>query len=327
MDSRTIGTQEPQPLLSKKNKNINMRIAVIDLGTNTFHLLIAEAKASQLEILYKTNVPVKLGEGRINDNIIIPAAFERGINCLKDFSQTIGDYQVDQVRATATSAVRSAENGKDFVDAVKAKAGITIETISGDEEADLIYQGVKLSGAITDLSLIMDIGGGSVEFILCDTEKLIWKKSYNIGAARLMQQFFKSDPISDGDKNAILFHIQNQLADLFEICEQYQPGILIGSAGAFETFAELIIRKNNLKADIKTAKTFEFNFDDYIATSIKLLNATHKERAEMPGMIPLRVDMIVIAALITNYTLGRTKINRLTLSTYDLKMGVLASLI
>jgi exopolyphosphatase/guanosine-5'-triphosphate,3'-diphosphate pyrophosphatase len=327
MDSRTIGIEEPQPLLSKKNKNINMRIAVIDLGTNTFHLLIAEAKASQLEILYKTNVPVKLGEGRINDNIIIPAAFERGINCLKDFSQTIGDYQVDQVRATATSAVRSAENGKDFVDAVKAKAGITIETISGDEEADLIYQGVKLSGAITDLSLIMDIGGGSVEFILCDTEKLIWKKSYNIGAARLMQQFFKSDPISDGDKNAILFHIQNQLADLFEICEQYQPKILIGSAGAFETFAELIIRKNNLKADIKTAKTFEFNFDDYIATSIKLLNATHKERAEMPGMIPLRVDMILIAALITNYTLGRTKINRLTLSTYDLKMGVLAGLI
>jgi exopolyphosphatase/guanosine-5'-triphosphate,3'-diphosphate pyrophosphatase len=304
-----------------------MRIAVIDLGTNTFHLLIAEAKGTQLEILYKTNVPVKLGEGRINDNIIIPAAFERGVNCLKDFSQTIAEHEVDQVRATATSAVRSAENGKDFVNAVKEQTGITIETINGDEEADLIYQGVKLSGAITDLSLIMDIGGGSVEFILCDTEKLIWKKSYNIGAARLMQQFFKSDPIADEEKNAILFHIQNQLADLFEICEQYQPEILIGSAGAFETFAELIIRKNNLKADIKTAKTFEFNFDDYIATSIKLLNATHKERAELPGMIPLRVDMIVIAALITNYVLGRCKINRLTLSTYDLKMGVLASLI
>jgi exopolyphosphatase/guanosine-5'-triphosphate,3'-diphosphate pyrophosphatase len=302
-----------------------MRIAVIDLGTNTFHLLIAEAKANQLEILYKTNVPVKLGEGRINDNIIVPAAFERGINCLKNFSQTIAEYQVNEVRATATSAVRSAENGKDFVDAVKTEAGITIETISGDEEAELIYQGVKLSGAITTRSLIMDIGGGSVEFILCDPEKLIWKKSYNIGAARLTQQFFKSDPIADEEKNAILYHVQNQLADLFEICEQYQPKILIGSAGAFETFAELIIRKNNLKTDINTAKTFAFNFDDYIATSIKLLNATHNERAEMPGMIPLRVDMIVIAALITNYVLGRCKINRLTLSTYDLKMGVLAS--
>ncbi|QXU42643.1 exopolyphosphatase [Pedobacter sp. D749] len=304
-----------------------MRVAVIDLGTNTFHLLIAKTTGNQPEILYKTNVPVKLGEGRINDNIIIPAAFERGINCLKDFSQIISDYQVDKVRATATSAVRSAENGKDFVDAVNERTGINIETISGDEEAELIYRGVKLSGAITDLSLIMDIGGGSVEFILCDTENLIWKKSYNIGAARLMQQFFKSDPINDGDKNAILFHIQHQLTDLFDICEKHQPKVLIGSAGAFETFAELIIRKNKLKTDINTTKTFEFNFDDYIATSIKLLNATHKERTEMPGIIPLRVDMIVIAALITNYVLGRSKINRLTLSTYDLKMGVLASLI
>jgi len=304
-----------------------MRVAVIDLGTNTFHLLIAEKAGKELEILYKTNVPVKLGEGRINDNIIIPAAFERGIKCLKDFSHSIAEYQVEQVRATATSAVRSAENGQDFVNAVKEQAGITIETISGDEEAELIYQGVKLSGAITDLSLIMDIGGGSVEFILCDTEKLIWKKSYNIGAARLMQQFFKSDPINNGDKNAILFHVQNQLANLFDICEKHQPKVLIGSAGAFETFAELIIRKNNLKADINTIKTFEFNFDDYIEIAGKLLNSTHQERSAMPGIIPLRVDMIVIAALITNYVLGRSKINRLTLSTYDLKMGVLASLI
>nr|WP_315422750.1 exopolyphosphatase [uncultured Pedobacter sp.] len=304
-----------------------MRVAVIDLGTNTFHLLIAEKAGKELGILYKTNVPVKLGEGRINDNIIIPAAFERGINCLKDFSQIINDYQVDKVRATATSAVRSAENGKDFVNAVNERTGINIETISGDEEAELIYQGVKLSGAITDLSLIMDIGGGSVEFILCDTENLIWKKSYNIGAARLMQQFFKSDPINDGDKNAILFHIQNQLTDLFNICEKHQPKVLIGSAGAFETFAELIIRKNKLKTDINTTKTFEFNFDDYIEIAGKLLNSNHQERSAMPGIIPLRVDMIVIAALITNYVLGRSKINRLTLSTYDLKMGVLASLI
>ncbi|MGQ7854928.1 Ppx/GppA phosphatase family protein [Pedobacter sp. WC2501] len=304
-----------------------MRVAVIDLGTNTFHLLIAEKAGKELEILYKTNVPVKLGEGRINDNIIIPAAFERGINCLKDFSEIIADYQVDKIRATATSAIRSAENGKDFVDAVNEKTGISIETISGEEEAELIYQGVKLSGAITDLSLVMDIGGGSVEFILCDTERLIWKKSYNIGAARLMQQFFKSDPINDGDKNAILFHIQNQLINLFDICEKHQPKVLIGSAGAFETFAELIIRKNKLKTDINTTKTFEFNFDDYIEIAGKLLNSTHQERSAMPGIIPLRVDMIVIAALITNYVLGRSKINRLTLSTYDLKMGVLASLI
>jgi len=303
-----------------------MRIAVIDLGTNTFHLLIAETNGEQFEILYKTNVPVKLGEGRINENIIIPAAFERGINTLKNFKETILTFQVDQIKATATSAVRSAENGKDFVKAAKELAGIEIETITGDEEAKLIYEGVKLSGAIQEKCLIMDIGGGSVEFILCDTKNLIWKKSYNIGAARLMQQFFNSDPISDDDKNAILNHIQNQLSDLFEICETHQPQKLIGSAGAFETFAELIIQRKTLNIDIKTAKTYEFDFDDYIDTTINLINATHDERIKMPGMIPLRVDMIVIAALITNYVMGRLKLNKLALSTYDLKMGVLANL-
>jgi len=302
-----------------------MRIAVIDLGTNTFHLLIAEATGNHLEILYKTNVPVKLGEGRINENVVIPAAFERGVTCLKTFHHAISAYKVDRVRATATSAIRSAENGNDFVKAVQEATGISIETISGDEEAELIYQGVKLSGAIQELSLIMDIGGGSVEFILCDTGQLIWKKSYNIGAARLMQQFFKSDPLSDGDKQAILFHIQEQLTDLFEICEKYKPQILIGSAGAFETFAELVSRKQNQPVAIAQIKTYKFNYDDYIKIAGELLNSTHQQRVEMPGIIPLRVDMIVIATLITNYVLGRCKINQLTLSTYDLKMGILAS--
>jgi len=301
-----------------------MRIAVIDLGTNTFHLLIAEIVNQRFEIIYKTNVPVKLGEGRINENIIIPAAFERGIKCLENFAQTINEYEVDHIKATATSAVRNAQNGTDFVAAVKERAGLTIEIINGNEEAELIYKGVKLSGAIQDRSLIMDIGGGSVEFILCDTEKLIWKKSYDIGAARLSQQFFKSDPINDIDKNAILNHIQTQLSDLFEKCEEYQPIILIGSAGAFETFAELIINKHNDQVDIKSAKTYHFNFDEYVATSIELLNKSHAERAIMPGMIPLRVDMIVMATLITNYILGRLKLNNLLLSTYDLKMGSLA---
>ncbi|GGE67148.1 exopolyphosphatase/guanosine-5'-triphosphate,3'-diphosphate pyrophosphatase [Pedobacter psychrotolerans] len=302
-----------------------MRIAIIDMGTNTFHLLIAEINGDSFEVLYKTNVPVKLGEGRINDNIIIPEAFERGIECLKNFSKTILNYQAEKIKATATSAVRSAANGKDFVHSVKEQTEIEIDILSGDEEASLIYKGVKLSGAIEDLSLIMDIGGGSVEFILCDTENLIWKKSYNIGAARLMQKFFKSDPISDEDKNNILNYIQHELTDLFEICKQHQPKTLIGSAGAFETFAELVSSSKKSVIDLDTLQSYRFDFDEYITLSIKLINSTHQQRSKMPGIIPLRVDLIVIATLITNYVLGRLKINQLKLSTYDLKMGILAT--
>ena len=301
-----------------------MRVAIIDLGTNTFHLLIAEVENNQFDILYKTNVPVKLGEGSINDNLITPEAFERGINTLRAFNETIKHYQVTEISATATSAIRSAKNGDDFVTAAKNEAQIPINTITGDEEAHLIYNGVKLSGAITGKSLIMDIGGGSVEFILCDEENIFWKKSYNIGAARLMQHFFKSDPIADSEKNAILFHVQNELTDLFTVCEDYKPETLIGSAGAFETFAELVIKKTNATENIQTAKNYVFIYDEYIEIAILLINATHKQRAQMPGMIPLRVDMIVVAALITNYVLGRTQVNQIKLSTYDLKMGVLA---
>lgn len=303
-----------------------MRTAIIDLGTNTFHLLIVEKTGEDFEILFKHTEAVKLGEGRINHNEIIPEAFNRGINALMHFKGVIDDFSVDEVKAVATSALRGAENKQEFLDLVKAKTFIDIKIIDGDTEAETIYKGVKLSGAITDLSLIMDIGGGSVEFILCDTDKIIWKKSYDLGAARLMQQFLKSDPINDQDKQGILGRVQELLPDLFEVCGQHKPKILIGSAGAFETFAALVREKYKAELDVEDSKKYTFNFDQYIDVTQQLITATHDERSNMPGMIPLRVDMSMIAALISNYIIGRLQIETIKLSTYDLKMGLVAEL-
>lgn len=299
-----------------------MKIAVIDIGTNTFHLIIAAQSDEKIEIIYKTNVPVKLGEDITKANLIIPTAFERGINCLKQFKVEIDKHQVDVVKATATSGVRSAKNGTNFVETAKKEAGIKIDVIDGDEEALLIYQGVKWSGAIMGKCLIMDIGGGSTEFILCDEKELIWKKSYNIGAARLMQAFFKSDPINEVDKNQILKHLAKELTALKTICEQFKPKTLIGSAGAFETFAQMLLPQIDLKAII----TADIPFLAYQQLSEKLLVASHQERAQMKNLIPLRVDMIVMASILTNYVLSEMNINQIKLSTYDLKMGVLHSL-
>jgi exopolyphosphatase/guanosine-5'-triphosphate,3'-diphosphate pyrophosphatase len=299
-----------------------MKIAAIDLGTNTFHLIIAEQNGTELEIIYKTNQPVKLGEDITKDNLIIPAAFERGINCLKQFKTELDQHHIENLKATATSAVRSAINGQDFVAAAKAEAGIDIDIIDGDEEAQLIYEGVKLSGAITGKSLIMDIGGGSTEFILCDEENLIWKKSYNIGAARLMQGFFKSDPINEIDQQKIKQHITEELKALKVICEEYKPETLIGSAGAFETFCQMLMPE----LDIKTISTVEIDFEAYQKLASSLINSSHEERSKMDNLIPLRVDMIVMATLLTNYVVKEFNINKIKLSTYDLKMGVLQSL-
>src|SRR5215217_7922611 len=120
-----------------------MKAAVIDLGTNTFHLIIANLSNNDINILFKTNEPVRLGEGRINDNMIIPEAFERGINTLKKFKEEIDRHNVDVVKAVATSAIRSAANGADFIRAAKKDAEIKINIATGDEEADYIFNGVK----------------------------------------------------------------------------------------------------------------------------------------------------------------------------------------
>lgn len=299
-----------------------MRAAVIDLGTNTFHLIIADISATDVQIIYKTNVPVRLGQGRINENIIIPEAFNRGIETLKTFKQEIEKHQVQQTLAIATSAVRSAANGSDFVEVAKQQADIDIDVVDGDKEAEYIYKGVKATGVINGTSLIMDIGGGSTEFIICDHQKLLWKKSYNIGAARLMQAYFNSDPISEQDKTAIINHLDNELVDLKQACASFKPDHLVGSAGAFETFASMILKGTDIK-DIKSAP---IEITAYTALSEKLIDSTHAERENMPDLIKLRVDMIVIAAILTNYILSMSGINKISLSTYDLKMGVLYSL-
>lgn len=296
-----------------------MKAAVIDLGTNTFHLIIADLTPLGVEVSYKTNLPVQLGQGRINENLIIPEAFERGIEALKGFKKEIDAQQVTIVRATATSAVRSAGNGKDFVIAALRIAGIAIEVISGEDEAAYIFNGVKATGVINQQSLIMDIGGGSTEFIICNQDGPLWKKSYNIGAARLLQAYFHSDPISNEEQSALQKHLDQELADLLAACQKYQPQVLIGSAGAFETFAAMLLED----IDLKTISSASFDIQQYRKLAERLIASAHAERVLMPNLIPLRVDMIVIAAILTNYILDKTGLKAISLSTYDLKMGVL----
>jgi exopolyphosphatase/guanosine-5'-triphosphate,3'-diphosphate pyrophosphatase len=168
----------------------------------------------------------------------------------------------------------------------------------------------------------MDIGGGSTEFIICNENGLIWKKSYNIGAARLTQAYFKTDPISEENQAAIIAHLDKELADLKAACSKYKPQVLVGSAGAFETFALLL----NEDLDLQNTISAELDPEAYKQLAGRLIRSTHEERKNIKGLIPLRVDMIVIASILTNYVIKELDLNSLHLSTYDLKMGVLYSL-
>jgi exopolyphosphatase/guanosine-5'-triphosphate,3'-diphosphate pyrophosphatase len=306
---------------------MDKRFAVMDLGTNTFHLLIAEGDISNFKEVVHQHIAVKLGEGGINKAIILPAAFERGINTMKDFSKLITDFNVQRIKAIATSALRNASNGQEFIDRVKTEAGIEIEIINGDREAAFIYAGVKASGLLSDQnSLIVDIGGGSVEFIIGNKGQLIWKQSFEIGAARLMERFHHTDPIQPAAIEALDLYLENSLTDLFEAVKQSPVSHIIGSSGAFETFAELIESERTDTFDLKHIKSYNFNETELLDVTDRLILSSHTEREGNQLIIPVRVDMIVVASVFTRYVMRKLDIHRVSLCTYSLKEGVLAEI-
>jgi exopolyphosphatase/guanosine-5'-triphosphate,3'-diphosphate pyrophosphatase len=301
------------------------RIAALDLGTNTFHLLIAEKRGEQAEIIFHEDKHPKLGEGGITKGLITDAAFERGLIALKEFAQEINRFEVRKVQAVGTAALREATNGAEFIQRVKEKTGIEIEIIDGDREAELIYQGVKNAVQLNSSSLIMDIGGGSVEFILCNKENIIWKKSYSIGAARLMALFHHSDPIDVQEIQNIRLFLNKQLPELKAIIEKHQPETLIGSAGAFETFSALEVKKFNISPHQLDKTEFTFNLEQFNRICAEILSSTHSKRAITPEIILVRVDMIVVATVLVQYILKEFRIQKMKRSAYALKEGLLFS--
>jgi len=300
-------------------------VAVMDLGTNTFHLLIARGDAENPEELYHTTVPVRLGEGGINNGIIQPAAYQRGIDTMIQFSERIKQLKAGRVNAIATSALRSASNGQDFIKEVKGKTGIEIETITGDREAEYIYVGVKAGKCLSKQnSLILDIGGGSVEFILGNENEIIWKQSFEIGAARMLDKFHKIDPIPKTSILDMNNYLEQTLPSFFDGVKDIKIANIIGSSGAFETFAEVIERQKGNGFDLKKNGKYEFDPQEFIGVTDWLIASSHQDRESTKGIIPIRVDMIVSASLITRFVMKKLNVCEVVMSTYSLKEGILA---
>lgn len=301
--------------------------AILDLGTNTFHLLIGDYQHKQSVFIRREYRAVKLGEGGINNKQISAEAFERGLAAIREYKTIIAEYPVDETLAFATSAIRNANNGADFCRKVYAETGINITIINGEKEAEFIFSGMQLSGCMDDeTGLVMDIGGGSVEFILGTKKELLWKQSFEVGAARLMDLFHHSDPISSYEIAALEKYLDDILADAFFAIEKYKPQYLVGSAGAFETYAELILLEKNQHFDYDKTPRFDFKKAELDHVLASLIQSNHKERVHKKGLIPLRVDMIVVASVFSRYILQKTGIKDVRLSTYSLKEGAFQTL-
>ena len=304
------------------------KVGIIDLGTNTFNLLIADVNGLNYRVLHKTKIAVKLGEGGIHKGFITPEAYQRGLDALKVHKQTLLEYQIKNYYAVATSAIRSSDNGTQFVEDVKQQLGILINIIDGDKEADLIYNGVKQAIEFKENpKLIIDIGGGSTEFIIANKSQVFWKKSYQLGAARLLELFKPKNPIELDDFNAIDSHLSNSLQDLLEMCETYEINSLLGSSGSFDTLAEMISCRKGDCGSWKKESYFNFQMHDYNEIQRIIYASTIEERLKMKGLTPMRADMMVVSIIIINYILNNLAIHELQLSRYALKEGLLDTLI
>lgn len=302
-----------------------MPTAILDFGTNTFNLLIAEKKGDGFDILYSGKEGVKLGRGGIKDRIITVEAMERAFHAIEKHLEVIKKFGAEEIHAFATSAVRSAENGKELVRNVKERYGFSVNVIDGTREAELIYKGVRMAAPFdADPAMILDIGGGSNEFIICNNEKVFWKHSFDLGMARILEQFDLEDPVSKANRSELETYFDSELKDLFAQTQKFQPFTLIGASGSFDTFRSLIEHKKHLPVD--PLPGFFISNKDYTSLHNDLLRSTLEERKAMPGMEPVRVEMIVPATIFVNFVVRKCGIKKIYQSAYALKEGVMAEL-
>jgi exopolyphosphatase / guanosine-5'-triphosphate,3'-diphosphate pyrophosphatase len=295
--------------------------AIIDLGTNTFHLLIA---SEDNVIIHEEKNPVRLGAGGINNSIITAEGMARALQCIKNFKSRCDELGVQEIRALGTSALRNATNANEFSRLVKEATGIIIEIISGNDEARFIYQGVRAAVPLGRVkNLIVDIGGGSVEFIMGNESEIFWKQSIEVGGQRLLERFHQHDPISSDELNALDEYLKQSLQPLIVPLLEHKPETLVGSSGTFETLSDIYCVRENIP-NHKLPKS-PFSIDRFHEIHQDLVRLNKTERIAMPGMIEWRAEMIVCTCRLVNHILHMHKFRSVKVSRYSLKEGVLFS--
>lgn len=297
------------------------RLAVIDLGSNTFHLVICEInRDGTLALIYKERIYVKLASGGLE--YIDDESIGRGMSAMHTFAEQIQAYNVRQTRAIGTAALREAKNGKEVADRFTAVTGIAIEIIDGHREAGYILRGIKAAIPTLDKTgLIMDIGGGSVEFILFNGEDVLFKGSYKMGVAVLYRRFHHSDPIAESEINSLEAFVGGELTELISIIGKIPEYYLIGASGSFEVINEVLPKisaaEHWTELDISGMPGY---LDEIISTNMA-------DRRQIPEIPIERLDYIVVAYSLIRYITREMPPQRLFYCDFALKEGVLAEMV
>ena len=284
-----------------------IRTAVVDCGTKMFSMLIADVSPLGWESKFILRRPVFLGQGGFQSRIIVPDRFARGLDALRVLHQAAVNYGVQEVRVVGTSALRDAMNGDVFARSVRKLLNWNLEIIDGEQEARWINEGVALTlSASESPALVMDIGGGSVEFILTKrkadghwiVEDLV---SLNVGVARLAEFGKPEDPLTSAGEERYREFLEDAMAPVRKMMASHPPVALVGSSGSFDTFSEMINGPvpRNLAKDPTQIQTIESTA--WKVLHERLIETPVQGRLKLQGMAPDRARMIPLSSMLVNH--------------------------
>jgi exopolyphosphatase/guanosine-5'-triphosphate,3'-diphosphate pyrophosphatase len=295
------------------------RIAAIDVGSNSLHMVVAQADPDgSLTTLWRMKEMVGLGRISFPSRRLSADAMERAISTLRRFQQAARARGCEKILAIATSAVREAENGGDFLRRARRELGLGVKVVSARDEARLIYLGVRHALELGSRPhFILDIGGGSVEFIVGDATKAQLLESRKLGAARMTAQFVSTDPISPGDLKALLAHYEKELAPVCDSILALKPVAALGTSGTMENLAAMCATID------KRESAGVLERDSLSRLLTKLIESRSKDRATMHGLDDQRKDQIIAGALLVGELLRRLNLAEIRLCKSALREGIL----
>ncbi len=308
-----------------------MKLAAIDIGTNSIHMIIVEAVSEKsFDIIEREKEMVKLGVGVFASNYISDRAFQFGLETITRYVQLADRLGVDEIITAATSAIREARNGEDFLNQVVAKTGLCPRIISGKEEARLIFLAVRNSIALDeDKALVIDIGGGSTETVVggCEASRrhrsnIFWKDSMPLGVLRLLDMFEDKDTVGTEGQSVLEAHIRFIAKETFKQIHNVGFKRVIGTSGTIRTMGEAAhIAAGGESWQSVNAEVVQLKDIDKLTK--KLLDMKPKKRAEVEGISEKRADAIHLGGLLLTQLLEMAEVEEITLCDASLREGMI----
>ena len=300
-----------------------MRVAAMDLGTNSFHLLVADVHPDgHIDPLVREKEMLRLGDVVGRHGCIPPTAADQAVATIRRFRLLAEAADAEEVLARATSAIRRATNGAEVVDRIEEETGVEVEVISGHEEARLIFGAIRASVVLAPPPAIcFDLGGGSLEVMIGDTAHLQFATSVPLGVARLTAELVHTDPLSKRDRRALRDRIVAELEPVRSEADRLHPRLAVGSSGTLEALAQLVAARRDEERPA-SLNQLSITRDEFLVVHKEILGSTAAERLRFDGMDARRVDLVVAGSMVLATAMELFDLDALTISEWALREGI-----